>query len=59
MSDHAALEKGERSNALGPVDDLVGHDKVTRFDVFAQAADSGEGDDCAYAERTECSDIRP
>ena len=57
MPNHAALEKRERSDALGTVDDLVWHDKVTRLNVLAQTTNGGESDDCAHAERAECGNV--
>ena len=38
------LEKSERTDALGPVDDLVRHNKVTGLDCFLQAANGRKGD---------------
>ena len=50
VADHAAFEEGEGADALGAVDDLVGHHEVARADVLLQRPDGGEGDDGAHTE---------
>lgn len=50
VSHHAALEEGEGADALGAVNDLVGHHKVAGLDVFLQTSHGGEGNDGAHAE---------
>lgn len=51
VTNHTLLEEGEGTDALGTVNDLVRHDKVTRLDLLLQTADSGESDDGADTER--------
>lgn len=55
----AALEKGKRTDTLGPIDYLVRHDKVSRFDVLLQTANGGEGDDRAHADGAQGGDVGP
>lgn len=50
VAHHAALEEGERSDALGAVDDLIGHEEVAWVHLLLQRADGGEGDDGAHAD---------
>ena len=57
VADHAALEEGERTNALGAIDDLVGDDEVAGLDLLAQRAYGAEGDDGADTEATESGDV--
>lgn len=53
----ALLEEGEGPHALGPVDDLVGQDKIHGLDVLLQGADGAEGDDAAHADVAEGCDV--
>lgn len=48
MTYKAALEKGERTDTLGPVDDLVGNDKIHWLDLLPERADGREGNDAAH-----------
>lgn len=57
VADHTALEEGERTDALGAVDDLVGDDKVAGLDLFLQRAYGAEGNDGADTEAAESSDV--
>ena len=54
---HASFEERERANALGAVDDLVGHNEVPRFDRLLQASDCGESNDSSHAYVSECGDV--
>lgn len=58
VGDHAALEVRPRPHALGPVDDLVRHDKVARLDRLLETADGREGDDAAHADGAQGGDVR-
>lgn len=55
----AALEESERTDALGPIDHLVRHDKVSGFDVLLQTANGGKGDDGAHADGAQGRDVGP
>lgn len=57
MPDEASFEESPRPDALGAIDDLVRHDEIARSDLLLQAADGGEGDDGADAERAEGGDV--
>lgn len=57
VADHAALEEGERADALGAVNDLVGDDEVAGLDLFLEGAYGAEGDDGADTEATESGDV--
>ena len=51
------LEEGERTDTLGPVNDLVGDDKVHGLDVLAEGPDGGEGDDAPDADGAQGGDV--
>lgn len=51
------LEEGERADALGPVNDLVGNDEVHGLDLLAEGPDGGEGDDAADADGPQSGDV--
>lgn len=57
VADHATLEEGEGTDALGAVNDLVGDDKVTGLDLLLQRAYGAEGDNGADTEATESGDV--
>jgi len=57
VADHAALEEGERADALGAVDDLVGDDEVSGLDGFLQRTNGAEGDDGADAQTAQGGDV--
>jgi hypothetical protein len=50
VSNYAALEKGERSDALCAIDGLVREHKVHRLDLLLQRADSGESNNGSDAD---------
>lgn len=57
VPDDASLEESPRPHALGAIDDLIRDDEIARSDLLLQAADGGEGDDGADAERAEGGDV--
>ena len=57
VPDDPSLEERPRPDALGPIDDLVRHQKIPRPDFLLQAADGGESDDGADAEGAEGGDV--
>ncbi len=57
MPNDASLEERPRPDALRSIDNLIRHDEVPRPDLLLQAADGGEGDDGADAERAEGGDV--
>lgn len=57
MTHEPLLEEGERADALGPVDNLVGDNKVHGLDLLAEGADGGEGDDAADTYGPQRSDV--
>lgn len=58
MPDQAlASEECVLADTLGPVDDLIGDDKVARSNVLAQRSDGGEGYDGLAAYRLESGDV--
>lgn len=57
VPDDASFEEGPWPDAFGPIDDLIRHDEIPRSDLLLQAADGGEGDDGADAERAEGGDV--
>lgn len=58
VGDGTSLEEGERADALGAVDDLVGDHEVAGLDLLLQTADGGEGNDGADANGAEGGDVR-
>lgn len=57
MTNNAALEEGERTDTLGAINDLVGHDKVHRLNILPQRANSGEGNYASYANMSQGSNV--
>lgn len=57
MAHEALLEEGEGADALGAVDDLVGHDKVHWPDVLLQRPDGAEGDDGPHTDVSQGGDV--
>jgi len=57
VTDHALLEEGEGTDALGAVDDLVGYNKVARLNLLLQTAHGGESDDGTDTERAESGNV--
>lgn len=57
MADNAALKKGERTDALGPVNDLVRDDEVHGFDRLLERAHGREGNDASHANVSESSNV--
>lgn len=57
VADHTALEEGEGADALGTVDDLVGHHKVARPHFLLQTSHGAEGNDGAHADAAERGDV--
>jgi hypothetical protein len=49
--------KGKRRTHLGPVDDLVGNDDVSRTNLLPETSDGGERDDGLDPEVLEGSDV--
>ncbi len=58
VTHEASFEKGERSDAFGPIDDLVRQQEVARLDLLLQAAHGREGDYRGYADFAESGDVR-
>lgn len=57
VPDNATLEEGERSDALGSVDNLVWDDEVAWLDLLLEGADCGEGDDTTDTNRAESGNV--
>lgn len=57
MAHYTALEKGEWTNALCAINDLVGDHEIHGLDLFLQRADGGEGDDAANTQMTQGSNV--
>lgn len=57
MGNNAALKESPRPKALGTVNHLVRNDKVSRFDLFLQAPNCGEGDDGSHANRAQGGNV--
>lgn len=57
VANKTALEECEGADALGTVDDLVGHDEIHGLDLLLQGADGGEGDNAAHANMAQGGDI--
>lgn len=53
VANESALEKGEWSDTLTPVNDLVRHHKIPRSNLLLQAAHCGKGDDGPHANLAE------
>ena len=51
------LEEGERTDTLGPVDDLVRDNKVHGLDVLPEGPDGGESDDAPDANGAQGGDV--
>lgn len=52
-----ATEEGARSDALGPVNDLVRNDEVSRSDLLSERSDGREGDDGLDTDALEGGDV--
>lgn len=52
-----SLEEGERPDALGPIDDLIGDHEVHGLDVLLQRTDGREGNDAANADMAQGGNI--
>ena len=57
MADESLLEEGKRTDPLGPVNDLVGYDKVHGLDLLLQGPHCREGDDAADANRPQGGNV--
>lgn len=57
VADDAALTKGEGADTLGPVDDLVGDDKIHGLDLLLEGAHGREGNDTSHAHVAEGSNV--
>lgn len=57
VAHQALLEEGERPDALGAVDDLVGDDKVHGLDVLLERPDGAEGDDAPHTDVPQGGDV--
>ena len=57
MADDAALKECKGPDALGAVDDLVGHDKVHGLDLGLQRADGREGDHAPHPDVSQRRDV--
>lgn len=57
VANHALFKEGKRPYTLGAVNDLVGNNKVPRSDLLLQGPHGGKGDDGAYTNVTEGSDV--
>lgn len=53
----ALLKECKWPNALGAIDDLVGHDEISRFYLLAQRTDGAESDNAAHADRAQRGDV--
>ena len=55
---NAVFEEGERADPFGAVNDLIRNNEISGLDLFLQAANGRESDDCSNANRAEGGDIR-
>ena len=56
-NDARTIKERRRADTFRTVDDLVGEREVAWFDLFAEGADGGEGDDEPDAEGFEGGDV--
>ena len=57
VANESALEKGERADALGAVDNLVWDDKVHGLDLLLQGTHGREGNDASHADVAQSGDV--
>lgn len=57
MADNTTLEKSKGTDALGPVNDLVGDDKVHGLDVLLERAHGRESNDASHADMSKSSNV--
>lgn len=57
MAYNTTLKEGERPDALGAIDDLVGDHKVHGLNLLLQGAHGGEGNDASDTEVAEGSNV--
>lgn len=58
VGDDAFAEEAGGPRAAGAVDELAGHDHLAGGERFAEAADGGDGEHAAYAERFQGPEVR-
>lgn len=57
MPDNTALEEGKGTDTFGPVNDLIGNNKVHGLDVLLQRADGRKSDDASHTNMSKGSNV--